>query len=416
MSDVYLVGGFATPFGKKPDQSYKDLTREAYLGVLADAQMPDGRDIEFVWFGNCSMYLDGQGSIRGQVCLTPLVRDGLFPERAPIANVENACATSSTALHAACQYVKAGDVDLALVLGVEKLYRPKPNADQFEFFMAGVDQYDPAEWREYYKEAGERSGKRFETGTDRTVFMDTYAMQAAYHMKKYGTTKKQIALAAAKTHNFGADNPRAQYRFKTTVEEVMADRVVSEPLTRSMCAPIGDGAAGLLVCSEAYLRRCPADVQERAVKILACEMSSGKYRDLDESGLSAVAANRAYERAGVAAADIDVAEIHDATSFSEIYQSEMMGFCPEGEGGRFIESGKAGLGGKTAINTSGGLISKGHPVGATGASMTFELMNQLRGEAGSRQQNNARLGLAENGGGVIGFDEAACVVTILERA
>ena len=195
----------------------------------------------------------------------------------------------------------------------------------------------------------------------------------------------------------------------------MADREISYPLTRAMCAPMGDGAAALLVASEDFLRGCPAPVRERAVKVRACALSGGKYRALDERGLSYAAARRAYDQAGVAPADIDVAEVHDATAFSHLYQCEMLGFCPEGEGGRFIESGETGPGGKVPLNTSGGLIAKGHPIGATGASMIAELVEQLRGEAGTRQVEGARLGLAENGGGVIGFDEAVCVVTILER-
>ena len=240
-------------------------------------------------------------------------------------------------------------------------------------------------------------------------------MQACYHMKRYGSTQRQFAVAAANAHNFGADNERAQYRFRTTPEEVMADREISWPLTRAMCAPMGDGAAALLVASGDFLRGCPAPVRERAVKIRACGLSGGKYRALDERGLSYAAAQRAYDQAGVAPSDIDLAEVHDATAFSHLYQCEMLGFCPEGEGGRFIESGETGPGGKVPLNTSGGLIAKGHPIGATGASMIVEIAEQLRGEARTRQVEGARLGLAENGGGVIGFDEAVCVVTILER-
>jgi acetyl-CoA acetyltransferase len=197
---------------------------------------------------------------------------------------------------------------------------------------------------------------------------------------------------------------------------VLEDRVVSYPLTRAMCAPIGDGAAAVLVCSAAYLKGLDAKVRDRAVKIRASVLTGGKYRALDEPGLSYVAGKKAYEAAGLGPSDIDLAEVHDATSFSEIYQSEMLGFCPVGEGGTFIESGAANRDGRLPLNVSGGLVSKGHPVAATGASMIGELVQQLRGEAGPRQIPNAEIALAENGGGVIGFDEAVCSVTILERA
>jgi acetyl-CoA acetyltransferase len=213
----------------------------------------------------------------------------------------------------------------------------------------------------------------------------------------------------------GALNPLAQYRFEVTPEQVLADRMVSWPLTRAMCAPIGDGAAAALVCSGAFLKTLPKAVQERAVRIAGAALTGGKYRRLDEPGLSRLAAQRAYAMAGITPQQVSVAEVHDATSFCEIYQAEMMGFCADGAGGAFVASGATSLGGRLPINLSGGLVSKGHPVGATGLSMVHELALQLRGEAGARQQPGARIGLAENGGGVMGFDEAACAVTILQR-
>lgn len=415
MKSVYLIGGHATSFGKRPKDTYKDLTRETVLGTLADAGLQAGVDIGFIWFGNVAMYRDGQSSIKGQVCLAPLIRESILPEFVPIANVENACATTSTALHAAVQYVRAGQSDLAMVVGVEKLFSEEAAGVPFNVFNGGIDQQDPDEWLTYYKEAGAEAGKPFEAGDDRSIFMDTYAMQAAYHMRAYGTTQYQISMAAAKAHNFGADNPRAQYRFRMTPDEVMADRPVSFPLTRSMCAPIGDGASGLLICSEQYLEKAPSNVQSRAIRLRACTIASGRYRGLSEASVSSIAGAAAYAEAGVRPDEIDVAEVHDATSFSEIFQSEALGFCPKGAGGAFIEQGGGSLDSSVAINTSGGLVSKGHPVAATGASMIYELMEQLRGEAGPRQKQGARFGLAENGGGVVGFDEATCVVSILER-
>ncbi len=415
MSDVFIIGAYSTVFRRWPERSHKDLTREAYCGALADAGLADGQDIAMAWFGNCGMWVDGQGSIRGQVCFTPLVRGGLFPERVPIINVEGGCATASMALHGAWKDILSGQCDLSLAIGVEKTFYPDQPGKTQALFEGGIDQYDPQEWRAYYEAAGQAAGKAFVPGADRTIFMDTYAMQACHHMKTYGTTAEQIAYGAAKNHAHAVHNDRAQYRFAMTPDEVLADRMVSAPLTRAMCAPISDGAAAALLCSEAYLRRLPAATQSRAVRVAASALSGGKYRALDEPGLSRIAADKAYRAAGISAERIDVAEVHDATSFCEIYQAEMLGFCAPGDGGPFIASGATALGGQIPINTSGGLVSKGHPVGATGLSMIYELIKQLRGEAGPRQVAGARWAMAENGGGVVGFDEAACSVIILER-
>jgi acetyl-CoA acetyltransferase len=416
MEDVFVIGTSCTPFGKQADRSFKDLTREAYLAVLQDAGLADGGAIEQAWFGNCGMGSFGQRNIRGQVCFSPLVREGLFPERVPIINVEGGCATASMAFHGAWKDILSGQAELSLAIGVEKTFFPGDAARTQEIFEGGIDQLDPHEWHAYYAHAGDVAGKPFEPHAARgTVFMDTYAMQAAYHMKTWGTTRKQIAIAASKNHAMGARNPKAQYRFELTPDEVLADREVSWPLTRAMCSPIGDGAAAALLCSAARLRSLPASVQARAVRVRASVLTGGKYRALDEPGLSRVAAQQAYARAGVTPQDIDVAEVHDATSFCEIYQAEMLGFCDIGQGGAFVGSGATALGGRLPINLSGGLVSKGHPVGATGLSMIHELALQLRGEAGERQSAGADIALAENGGGVMGFDEAACSVIVLQR-
>jgi acetyl-CoA acetyltransferase len=416
MSDVYVIGVSCTPFARRPDASFKELTREAYEQVLADAGFDDGGPIGSAWFGNCGMGSFGQRNIRGQVCFTPLVREGRFPERVPMINVEGGCATASMAFNGAWKDVLSGQAQVSLAIGVEKTFFPGDAARTQEIFEGGIDQLDPQEWHDYYRRAGEASGKPFAPNAGGgTVFMDTYAMQAAYHMKRWGTTARQIAAGASKNHAMGAKNPLAQYRFEVTPEQVLQDRMVSAPLTRSMCSPIGDGAAAALLCSREFLSQVPAVVRERAVRVRASVLTGGKYRSLDEPGLSRLAAQKAYRQAGLAPADIDLAEVHDATSFCEIYQSEMLGFCEDGQGGRFVESGASALGGRLPINLSGGLVSKGHPVGATGLSMIYELAKQLRREAGERQAARADVALAENGGGVIGFDEAACSVIILGR-
>jgi acetyl-CoA acetyltransferase len=418
MRKVYVVGTACTPFGKHADRTFQDLARWAYLDLLADAGLVvDGAGmIEQAWFGNCGMGQWGQGGIRGQVAFTPLVEEGLFPERVPMINVEGGCATASFAFHGACKDILSGQAQVSLALGVEKLFSPDDPARVPAIFATGIDQLEPERWRAYYTRAGEQAGKPFETGPGRTLFMDTYAMQAAWHMRHHGTTQRQIAAGAAKNHHHGSLNPKAQYRFELTVDEVLADREVSFPLTRAMCSPLGDGAAAALLCSEEALQNFAPAVRERAVRVRASELSGGKYRRLDEPGLSRIAADKAYARAGLKPGDIQLAEVHDATSFCEIYQLEMLRLCDDGQGGRFVESGATALGGRLPVNLSGGLVSKGHPVGATGLSMVYEMCLQLRGEAGPRQVKGATLGLIENGGGVMGFDEAACAVHILEKA
>jgi acetyl-CoA acetyltransferase len=417
MDEVYVIGASCTAFGKRADRSFHDLAREAYLALLDDCGLdPAGAAlIEQAWFGNCGMGQWGQGGIRGQVCFTPMVEEGLFPERVPMINVEGGCATASFAFHGAWKDVLSGQSRVSLALGVEKLVSPEDPARLPAIFATGIDQLEPWRWREYYARAGEVAGKPFETGPGRTLFMDTYAMQAAWHMKTHGTTQRQIAVAASKNHHHGSLNPKAQYRFELSVDEVLADREVSWPLTRAMCSPVGDGAAAALLCSADVLQDFPPAARARAVKVRTSQLSGGKYRRLDEPGLSRVAAQKAWRATGLSPADIDLVELHDATSFSEIFQLEMMGFCPDGQGGPFVESGATALGGRLPVNLSGGLVSKGHPVGATGLSMVYEVVQQLRGEAGPRQVPGAELGLIENGGGVIGFDEAACAVHILEK-
>jgi len=415
MGDVYLIGTACTAFGKFAARGFKDLTREAYDAVLADAGLDDGGPIDSGWFGNCGMGTFGQRNIRGQVCFTPLVREGRFPERVPMVNVEGGCATASMAFNGAWKDVLSGQADVSLAIGVEKTFFPGDAARTQEIFEGGIDQLDPHEWHDYYRRAGEAAGKPFAPNAGGgTVFMDTYAMQAAHHMKRWGTTARQIAFGASKNHAMGARNPLAQYRFEVTPEQVLQDRLISAPLTRSMCAPIGDGAAAALLCSHRFLAGLPAHVRERAIRVRASVLTGGKYRALDEPGLSSVAARKAYALAGLGPADVDVAEVHDATSFCELYQCEMLGFCEPGQGGPFVASGASSIDGRLPINLSGGLVSKGHPVGATGLSMIHELALQLRREAGERQATRADIALAENAGGVIGFDEAACSVIILQ--
>ena len=413
-NSVYVIGTHCTPFQRWPEKGFKELTRDAYLGAVQDAQLEDPQAIEAAWFGNCVMHYWGQPMVRGNVSFIPLVREGLFRDRAPVMNVEGACATGTLALAGAYREIQAGEADITVAVGVEKLYDPQNPAGMLPEFGKGADQLDPHEWLDHYKALGERLGQPFSPEPNRSIAMDTYAMQARLHMSLHGTSREQIAAACAKSHTNGSLNPLAQYRFPMTAQQVLDDRMVADPLTRSMCAPVGDGAAAAILCSEQYLKGLPARIRERAIRIKAISFSGGKYRADNEPGLSRAAADKAYRSAGLGPQDIDLAEVHDATSFCEIYQSEMLRFCEMGQGGAFAASGASALDGKVAINASGGLVSKGHPIGATGLSMCSEIVSQLRGEAGPRQVKNARIGMQQNGGGIVGLEEFLCGIAIYE--
>ncbi len=415
IDNVYVIGIFSTRFQKWPDKSGKDLTRDAFLGALEDAQLSDGGPIESAFFSNCGMgIIWDQDLLRGHCMFTPMVEEGIFPERVPIINVEGGCASGSMAFHLAWKDILSGLHHVSLAMGMDKFYH-EDMARVMTTFEHGIDREDRERLINEYNAVADECGQKFKFGPKRSIFMDTYAMQACWHMWKWGTTQRQIAVGASKNHYNGSLNPKAQYQFEVPVDKALEDYEVSYPLTRSMCAPIGDGAAAAILCSEQYLKTMPKTVQERAVKVRSSVMSGGKHRPIEEPSLSKWAADGAYKLANLKPDDIDVAEVHDATSFCEIYQAEMMGFCPIGEGGPFIESGATMLDGKIPINTSGGLVSKGHPIGATGLSMMYEIATQLRGEAGPRQVKDARIGLVENGGGVISVEEFACGVTIMEK-
>jgi acetyl-CoA acetyltransferase len=227
-------------------------------------------------------------------------------------------------------------------------------------------------------------------------------------MERYGSTQEQLAIIAAKNHWHGSLNPDAQYRMNMTVEQVLKDRLVSHPLTRAMCAPMGDGAAAAILVSERVLASLP---DARPVKVRASVLASGSTGPGNQARATA---QRAYEMAGVGPEDVDTAEVHDATAFGELVMTENLGFCAGGEGGQYAESGATRIGGVRPINPSGGLECRGHPIGATGLAQLAEIFYQLRGEADERQVEGARLAMTENGGGFIGTGEAAIAIHILE--
>lgn len=413
MTDEILIAGVGmTPFGRHPDLSVKELARLAVEEALADGGFARER-IEAAFFANCVQgHMEGQHMIRGQIALRAM---GL--QRLPVINVENACASGATALHLAAQYLRAGAADVALAVGVEKMWSPD-KARMMAAFDGAWDVHDVERIRRRLLAMGEGVEVPADTTSSRpySVFMDVYAAFCRLHMRLFGTTRAQIAAVAAKNHGHSVHNPRAQYRKPFTVEEVLAADPVTWPLTVPMCAPVSDGAAAAVLCTARGLQRSDG-IRSRAVRLLASVLQTGTDRQAEDvqAHLTARAARAAYEQAGIGPADLSVAEVHDATAMGEIIQVENLGLCAPGEGGRLAERGETALGGRIPVNPSGGLECKGHPIGATGLGQVFELVTQLRGEAGARQIEGARLAVAENGGGIVGVEEAVACITLLGR-
>lgn len=411
--DVCILGVGMIRFKKYPELGIKQMTAGAMQALFDDVKA-DKDDIEAAWFSNSGWGMSqGQHCIRGQVALAPLGIQGI-----PITNVENACAGASTALHGAWTSIKAGLYDLVLAVGAEKVWFPEDKKKMFEGFASGTDvEFVQGIIAAFQADAEKKAKEAKEEGKEKkggghSAFMDIYAMGARMHMKTYGTTQRQLAAIAAKNHHNGSMNPMAQYQMDMTVEEVLEDYQVAYPLTRAMCAPIGDGAAAALLCSERALKKYNST---KPVRIRASVLAAGSLPDSGLEGIGKRASRRAYEMAGLGPEDINLAEVHDATAFGELMQYEEMGFCAEGEGGPFAEAGATSLGGKLPVNTSGGLECRGHPIGASGIAQIYELVQQLRGDAGPRQVDGASIALAENGGGFIGMGEAAMCVHILEK-
>lgn len=416
---AYILGIGTTPIGRQPERSFTDLVREAVTNVLADSKV-DPELLTQIWFSNYMMDFWGQRACRGQEVVTPLAQEGLLPAGLPIINLEAGCASASVAFHEAWKHVLAGQDEVAIAIGTEKMNDPsRPTAEALEWIGSAAGNLDPSGYWAPYEELAAELGTTFSVAKGGSFAMDCYALWAKEHMNAYGTTAEQIAASAAKNHTNAVDNPRAQYRFPLTIEQVLEDRMISDPLTRAMCAPTGDAAAAVIVCSESYLERQPSDVQERAVRIGGHALTGGRrgvrLTSGDENRAPVKASRKAYKMAGVGPQDLDLVELHDATSFAEIHLVEDFGLCEPGKGGPFTASGESARDGRIPVNPSGGLVSRGHPIGATGIFMLNEAVLQLRGEAGAIQLDNPRTALVENGGGIVGHDVAVCSVTILER-
>ncbi len=380
MRDVYILGVGTTACGKFPDKSAHILGREAAWAAIKDAGIHP-RKIEIAFCGH--VY---QGMGVGQRTLKEI---GLVGQ--PTINVEGACGSGTLSFWEAWRSIAYGQYDIALALGVENLSRiltggPLPlEEDDIEVAM-GMGM--PA----------------------------LYAMRARRYMEEYGVTKEQLAKVVVKSRKHAALNPIAQYRKETTVEAVLNSPMIADPLTRDQCCPVGDASAAAVLCSGELVDKLAS---KKPIKVLGCAAQSGKYSSptkliCDPSENVTRTSNMAYEMAGLGPEDMDVAEIHDAFSIAEMIVCEALGFCEKGAGVRLIEEERTSLGGDIVVNPGGGLLSRGHPVGATGLLQTAEIVWQLRGEARERQVKDAKIGIIETmGGAQPAMDGITCVVSIL---
>lgn len=384
VSSAHIVGVAATACGRFRSATVAGLAIDALDGALEDASADPDR-IEAIFFANAlSGLLTGQECVRGQVALRHSRYGGI-----PTVNVENACASGSTALHLACQAIDAGAYETVAVVGSEKMTHP--------------DRRRPLRALEGAADIDELG----DVPEDHSVFMDSYAERAQRRIDRYDWRPADYAGVVVKNRHHAVHNPTAQFRAEMTVDEVLGSRMISAPLTLPMCCPIGDGAAALVLTGS-------PNGNPGAVRVRASALSA-TGGDAPGTVVQRATAT-ARERGGVAPDEVHVIEVHDATASAELEAYEHLGLAAEGEGNRLIAQGRTALGGPLPVNTSGGLLSRGHPVGATGVLQIVELMTQLRGRAGERQvAPTPALALAQNAGGFVEGDNAVAVVTVLER-
>lgn len=400
MAEVFVAGTAMTPFGRSTG-TVSDLAAAAVRDALADAGIGAG-EVQSVFFGNsASGLLQGQEMIRGQVYLA---ETGLLG--AAIVNVENACAASSSAFSLACAAVGSGQVDIALAIGAEKLIVPQ-KVRAFAALASATDLERRPEMRELVWDLA-LGGSPDPVMPSSSPLMVHYAEKGAAYLERSGGTVEDLARVVVKSRAAGALSPNAQFRTPVTIEEVLGGRLIHPPLHMAMCSPLSDGAAALVVMSERAARsRGLTGLRVRATAIASNNPLSGVTPTQAASTL-------AYERAGLGPADLDVLEVHDAAAPAELILIEELGVTPPGTAIKLLRDGETALGGSIPVNTGGGLLSRGHPIGATGAAQIVEIADQLRGRAGARQVPGARIGLAQNGGGVFYDDEATVTITILE--
>ena len=391
MTDVAIVGVGMTPFGRYPDRSLGDLGAAAVAAALGDAGI-DREQIDAAFIANAMGGLvTGQSSIVGQVVLNRCGIDGI-----PVFNVDNACAGSASALKLEIMAIRSGEADMVLVAGVEKLY----HSDRQVTYRALNGAAD-LEWA---------TGTGVDLDRESVFVREVYPARLKAYSDRYGLEGRTLARIAVKNRRHAAANPVAQYRTPITIDEVLSSREIVAPLTSLMCAPIGDGATAVILRRMSDSEQDPAG---RAVRIRASMVAMGSPGGAGYDTIRRLG-DAAYAAADVRPDEIDVAEIHDATAFTELLGYEALRLCEDGGGGQAVVEGATALGGRIPTNTSGGLESRGHPVAASGLAQVIEIVEQLRGEAHGRQVTGARIGLAEIAGGFVGGDSACVAVHILQ--
>jgi acetyl-CoA acyltransferase len=390
MRDVYVAGIAMTRFAKQPDRTLKDLTAEAVTGAVKDA----GRtlpEVQAAYVGNAvSGTITGQEMALGQVALRPMGIGGI-----PIINVENACASAATAFHLAWLAVATGVHDVVLAVGVEKMTHPD-KARTFAAIGGSVDMDSvPAD-----------------LPVGRSFLMDLYAAAAHEYMQRSGATVEDFARVVVKNQHNGGLNPAAQYGNTLTVQDVLDARMIVDPFTLPMCSPVSDGAAAALLVSPAALAAA-RDAGAPPVTVLASTLRSAPADG--STSVTGMAAAAAYEITGLGATDMNCIEVHDAAASAELTLCEQIGLTAPGGGPALIRSGETELGGRHPVNTSGGLLARGHPIGATGLGQIVEIVQQLRGTAGPRQVPDARRGMAQNSGAWHERDNLVSAVHIFGR-
>ncbi|MDI6778809.1 MAG: thiolase domain-containing protein [Bacteroidota bacterium] len=381
MRDVVIIGAGMTKFGELWEKSIKDIFVEAGLKAIEDAGVGY---IDSLYVGAMS-----SGLFVGQEHLGAVMADYLGVNPVPATRVESACASGGVSFRQAYLEVASGASDIVLAGGVEKM---TDGADVTDALATAADQ----EYEVYHG----------------VTFPGLYAMIAKAHMHQYGTTRQQLATVAVKNHRNGAKNPNAQFRFEVTLEQVLNSTRVADPLGLLDCSPVSDGGAAVILASAEVAR----NLKKPLIRVIASSQASDTIALHSRPSFTTIgsvvkAAEKAYKMAGIKPTDVNLCEVHDCFTIAEIVVSEDLGFFEKGKGGEAVEKGLTALeGGKMPINTSGGLKSKGHPVGATGIAQIIEVYEQLSGKAGARQVKNARIGMAQNMGG----SGASCVIHILE--
>jgi acetyl-CoA acetyltransferase len=379
MSEVYVVGVDMIKFGRFPDRTVPNLGAEAALLALDDAGLTI-HDMQALYCGN----LGQAGAMVGQRVLQEIGQTGI-----PVVNVANACATGATAFREGYMAIKAGVYDIVLAVGVEQMGKG---------LLGG---------------GGGGGGISTEGLLGSGTMPAVFAHVGMEHTRNYGTTFEQFAKVSVKNHHHSTLNPKAMYQIETPLQEVMGAEMISYPNTKLMCSVNVDGSAAAVLCSEAAAKRL--GLMGRAVRVRASAMTSDPYtpRNMvmpDFNAVTRLAAKAAYEQAGVGPEDVNLVELHDCFATAEIVHYENLGLCADGEGGKLIDDGTTALGGRVPVNVSGGLLSKGHPLGATGIANIYEITQHLRGEAGARQVEGAKIGLTH----VVGMG-SACAIHVLEK-